>query len=329
MGINILKPKEEYVIEYPEAIEFAKKQSEIIWLPDEINVEKDIHSLKTTFTESEYHGIVSVLKLFTLYETRVGGDYWRDYLGSIFKRPELERMFSTFSFIELGVHAPFYNRINELLGLDTEEFYTSYTQDEVLANRMKWLSKRVSKREPILDILKSIGAFSMMEGAVLFSSFAFIKHFNSNGKNKLTNVNAGINFSANDEIIHSEAGAWLFRVLKKEAELDGMDLTELGPELLETARVIRDHECVIINKIFEKGSIEGITLKQLLHFVESRLNIVLNNLGYKNKAELKNPTYNPISDWFYNDLNSSTLHDFFISGGNDYNRNWSEKDFVW
>ena len=38
--INILKPKEEYVVEYPEALEFAKKQVGIIWTPDEVSVEK-------------------------------------------------------------------------------------------------------------------------------------------------------------------------------------------------------------------------------------------------------------------------------------------------
>lgn len=104
--INILKPKEEYVIEYPEAIVFAEEQSDIMWTAKEVSVEKDIHDLKTNFTEAEYHGIVSVLRLFTLYEVRVGDDYWKEYIGTIFKRPEFERLASTFSYMELGVHAP-------------------------------------------------------------------------------------------------------------------------------------------------------------------------------------------------------------------------------
>lgn len=105
-NIQILTPKSTYTIDYPQAIVFAKAQSEIFWLPDEIEVEKDIHDLKTNFTEAEYHGIVTVLKLFTIYELSVGNEYWKDYVSSVFPRPDIQRMASTFSFMELGVHAP-------------------------------------------------------------------------------------------------------------------------------------------------------------------------------------------------------------------------------
>ena len=272
----------------------------------------------------------STLKLFTLYELNVGNDYWQNYVSQVFPRPDIQRMAATFSYVELGVHAPFYNKINEVLGLDNEEFYNSYKEDEVLSNRMAWIGKRTEKRETVYDILKSVGIFSMIEGAILYSSFAFLKHFNSAGKNKLINVNAGINFSAIEETMHSQAGAWLFRTLLEEAEADGQLSTEqrelLVHELEDTARVILEHESIIIDKIFEKGNIKGVTENQLKHFVESRLDICLENLGF---TAIFKPTYNPISKWFYKDIESSTLHDFFSSTGNDYNRNWIEAKFKW
>lgn len=330
MAIRILTPKSEYITDYPVAIEFAKQQAEIIWFPDEIEVEKDLHDLKTNCTEAEYHGVISTLKLFTLYELNVGNDYWQNYISKVFPRPDIQRMAATFSFMELGVHAPFYNKINEVLGLDNEEFYNSYKEDAVLANRMAWIGKRTEKKDSVYDILKSVGIFSMIEGAILYSSFAFLKHFNSAGKNKLININAGINFSAIDETLHSQAGAWLFRTLLDESWLDGgislEDMTQLTSELESTARVILEHEAIIIDKIFEKGSIKGITENQLKHFVESRLDICLENLGFKG---IFKPVYNPIKSWFYKDLESSTLHDFFSSQGSDYNRAWSETKFKW
>lgn len=330
MAIRLLTPKSEYIVDYPVAIEFAKQQAEIIWFPDEIEVEKDLHDLKTNCTEAEYHGVISTLKLFTLYELNVGNDYWQNYISKVFPRPDIQRMASTFSFMELGVHAPFYNKINEVLGLDTEEFYNSYKEDEVLSNRMAWIGKRTEKRDTVYNILKSVGIFSMIEGAILYSSFAFLKSFNSAGKNIFTNINAGINFSAIDEGMHSAAGAWLFRTLLKEAENDGqvtsIFLEELTKELEDTARVILEHESIIIDKIFEKGHIKGITNKQLAHFVESRLDTCLENLGLK---EIFKPSYNPIAKWFFKDIESTTLHDFFSSTGNDYNRSWKEKSFKW
>jgi len=330
MTIRILTPKSEYTTDYPIAIEFAKQQAEIFWLPDEIEVEKDLHDLKTNFSESEYHGVISTLKLFTIYELSVGNDYWQNYVTKVFPRPDIQRMATTFAFMEIGVHAPFYNKINEVLGLDTDEFYNSYKEDAVLANRMAWIGKRTEKKDTVYNILKSVGVFSMIEGAVLYSSFAFLKHFNSAGKNKLININAGINFSAIDETLHSQAGAWLFRTLLQEAEEDGQlstaQLNLLNHELEDTAKVILEHESIIIDKIFEKGAIKGITENQLKHFVESRLDICVENLGFKG---IFKPTYNPIAKWFYKDLESSTLHDFFSSTGNDYNRNWIEGKFQW
>ena len=330
MAIRLLQPKSEYIVDYPVAIEFAKQQAEIIWFPDEIEVEKDLHDLKTNCTESEYHGVISTLKLFTLYELNVGNDYWQNYISQVFPRPDIQRMAATFSFMELGVHAPFYNKINEVLGLDNEEFFNAYKEDVVLTNRMAWIGKRTEKRHTVYDILKSVGIFSMIEGAILYSSFAFLKHFNSAGKNKLININAGINFSAIDETLHSQAGAWLFRTLLDEAVKDKQiteeEIKKLTLELEETTKVILEHEAVIIDKIFEKGSIKGITENQLKHFVESRLDICLENLGF---AGIYKPSYNPIKSWFYKDLESSTLHDFFSSQGSDYNRAWSEGKFKW
>jgi ribonucleotide reductase beta subunit family protein with ferritin-like domain len=52
----------------------------------------------------------------------------------------------------------------------------------------------------------------------------------------------------------------------------------------------------------------------------------MENLGFKS---IFKPSYNPIAKWFYKDLESSTLHDFFSSTGNDYNRNWIEGKFEW
>lgn len=330
MAIRLLEPKSTYTIDYKQAIEFAEQQASIFWLPSEIEVEKDLHDMKTNFSEAEYHGVVSTLKLFTIYELSVGNEYWRDYIGKIFPRPDIQRMANCFSYFELNVHAPFYNKINEVLGLDTDEFYLEYLKDPILKNRMEWIEKRVSKKDTLLDKLKSVGIFSMIEGAILYSSFAFLKHFNNVGKNKLVNVNAGINFSVNDESLHSQAGAWLYRTLLNEAVQDNQisesELNYLETELKDTAKIILDHESNIIEKIFEKGTIKGITDNQLIRFVESRLDICLKQLGYKS---IFKPTYNPIHDWFYKDLESTTLHDFFSSMGNDYSRDWKEKRFTW
>jgi ribonucleotide reductase beta subunit family protein with ferritin-like domain len=81
----------------------------------------------------------------------------------------------------------------------------------------------------------------------------------------------------------------------------------------------------VIQKIFEKGSIEGITDHQLLNFVKSRVNVCLQQLGY---GKLYEVSYNPIAKWFYKNINTVQFHDFFTGVGNSYNRDWDETKFV-
>ncbi len=316
------KKVDHYIFKYPEVAEMADIQNDIFWTWKEIDVEKDLHDLKTNFTESEYHGVVTTLKLFTLYEVIAGSEYWGGRFKRMFPRPEFQRLASCFSHFELNSHAPFYNRLNEVLGLNTEEFYTDYVNDPTLKERMDFVDSAVSSK----DDLFSLGVFSLVEGAVLYSSFAFLKHFQAEGKNKLVNVTAGINFSVRDEALHSDAGAYCYRLLKDESNLTEKQTENLESSILEAAETIREHEHRIVDMIFEKGKMEGITDVQMKNFIDSRVDLCLENLGIK---KIYKPSYNPVSKWFYDNINGGQFHDFFVKVGSEYNRDWEEKAFIW
>lgn len=318
--------KTSYTFDYPEALDFAQKQMSIFWTADEINVEKDIQDIRVNMTEAEAHGVITTLRLFTLYELVAGRDYWLGRVMRRFPRPDIERMAATFGFFELAVHAPFYNKINEALMINTDEFYMSYVDDPVLSDRMRFVEELVSGKSDLM----SLGAFSMIEGAVLYSSFAFLKHFQAKGKNKLMNVVRGINFSVRDENLHCLAGAWLFRRLMDEKlrafEIDEFDLSVLESNLRACAREVADHEFRIVDMIFEKGEMEGVTAEQMKTFVKSRVNLCLEQLGYAPEFEVSN---NIVGEWFYDNVNSVQLHDFFTGIGSSYNRDWDESRFTW
>jgi ribonucleotide reductase beta subunit family protein with ferritin-like domain len=103
--------------------EFTDKQLKIFWLPEEVNVEKDIQDVLVNFTPAEKHGVITTLKLFSLYETHAGDEWWGGRFKGMFDGVEWHRMASTFAMFELAVHGPFYNKINQLLHLDDENFY--------------------------------------------------------------------------------------------------------------------------------------------------------------------------------------------------------------
>ena len=164
---------------------------------------------------------------------------------------------------------------------------------------------------------------ALLEGVVLYSSFAFLKHFQSQGKNKILNIVRGINFSARDENLHSEASAWLFRTLEEEHPGTTAAAYKRIPVI---ASHVREHEHRIVDMIFERGKIDGITDVQMKHFIDSRINLVLRNLNHAPLYEVK---YNPIADYFYDSISGYIFNDFFSGQGREYSRDWSEAELTW
>jgi ribonucleoside-diphosphate reductase beta chain len=314
--------------ERQEPIEFADQQLKVFWLPDEIKVEKDIQDVLVNFTPAEKHAVITTLKLFSIYETHAGSEYWGGRFKNMFDGAEFHRMASVFSMFELAVHAPFYNKINQLLHIDTPEFYTSYLNDFVMKQRVEHIGEIIEHDDDLI----SLAAFSMVEGVILYSSFAFLKHYQSQGKNKLMNVVRGINFSVRDENMHSMGGAWAFKYkldqVKQTISPDSFEIYKAAIEYQVrcVAQKLYEHECQIIAKLFEQGEIKGITAHQLENFVQSRVNECLKQLGFAKEYDVK---YNPISEWFYKGINNYQFNDFFSGQGREYNRNWDSAGFIW
>lgn len=326
---RITQVKTTYTLnDYPEAIEYADTQNSVFWTHKEIEVEKCIQDILVNMSESERHGVLTVLKLFTKYELIVGNEYWGNKIKKWFPRPEIERMASCFAFFELNVHAPFYDKINKLLHLDTDEFYNSYVEDETLKARIDFVESALNTPDDasVEEKLYSLAVFALLEGGVLYSNFGFLKHFQSQGKNKIIEIVAGIDFSVRDENIHHEAGAWLFLTLLKEVQLSPEKIERLYARIYAAANILRDHEHRIADMIFEKGTMEGITRGQLKNFGDSRFDLCLQNLGLTPQFK---PASNPIGEWFYLGITVSKMHDFFNKVGNQYHREWNERRFTW
>lgn len=325
MLTRIQTPKTEFTVDYPEACEFTDQQAAVFWPHFEVKVHKDKQDILVNMTESESHGTITTLKLFSKYEAIIGNEFWINFVMKKFPRPaDIQPMAAMFGAMELAVHQKFYSTLNEELGLATDEFYNQYLEDEDLTARVEFLEDTLASK----DDLRALGCFTFGEGAILYSSFAFLKHFQSQGKNKLLNVVSGINFSARDENLHSEAAAWLFRTLLKEKKeavyIDQEFEDELKKDIYLAAETVMEHEKAIIKKIFEKGRIEGITDTQLEYFAQSRINLCLRNLGYENLYKVD---YNPVAEWFYKGINGYSMIDFFNSQGNQYQRDWDSEGF--
>lgn len=133
-----------------------------------------------------------------------------------------------------------------------------------------------------------------------------------------------------DENLHSIGGALAYRLLLNEKiqagliDLKGLD--ELREKIKAVAFEIYHHECQIIDKVFEKGEIRGISASSLRDFVRSRLNLCLSQLQVKEQFRVG---VNHIASWFYRDINALQFNDFFSGIGSNYSRDWNEDGFIW
>lgn len=303
-----------------QVVKFTDDQLHVFWTADEVKVEKDIQDVLTNFTEAEKHAVIETLRLFSIYETHVGDEFWGGRFKKMFDSADWHSMASVFSTFELAVHAKFYNKINELLYLNTPEFYQSYQQDEVLKQRIDHINQIVDNGDDAI----ALGGFCMVEGVILYSSFAFLKHYQSEGKNKLTNVVRGINYSVRDENLHAKASAYAFKVKTNSTNVD--EKQKIRDQLIVIAELLLEHEIALIARLFSKGKIEGITAHQLENFVKSRINECFIDMGLEAVHKVD---YNPIAAWFYKGINDYKFNDFFSGQGKEYHRNWDESAFVW
>lgn len=325
MKAQIRTKKTTYTVDYPQAIEAARRQFSTLWSAEELGVEKDENDVRTLMTEGERKGLITVLKLFTQYELEIGSEFWSGKFSRMFPRPDIQRAANAFAFTELNSHAPFYDLINKTLNLANDEFYNSWKEDSVLVDRIAFVEHYINTEHPY----SVLAAFSFMEGVVLYSSFAFLKSFNMSGHNLIPHIAAGIDISCKEEHSHFQFSSWTYRQLMLEETDLGLvtpkQKTELETMCHNLAKTVYDHEVRIIDKIFEFGGIRTITKEEILHFIRNRIDIVLKGL---NASPLFNDDPGVVSDWFYDALSTYKYSDFFNNNNIQYVRNWSKSDLV-
>lgn len=319
---QIETPTDSYVCRYPWAVDKAIEQQSIFWPAEELGVEDDEQDFRTKLNKAELHGIITAQSILTQYELLIGGEeFWGGKIAKLFPRPEIQRMCAVFTNVELNSHAPFYNIGNEVMGNATDEFYTQWKRDPILSERISYIHQIADSN----DALEVTAAVAFLEGAVLFSAFGFFKGFNSRGYNFIPHFVSGIDGSAKDENLHSLASAMLFQQCKQERIQEGnhteAEDSRLNSIIQSMAFVIAEHEKRINAHLFEVPGNRVITLEELNHFTEDRINVVLGRLGQPPMFDRQSGT---VSTWFYDQLSTVKIPDFFAATQLQYTRNWAK-----
>ena len=97
------------------------------------------------------------------------------------------------------------------------------------------------------------------------------------------------------------------------------DDKKLRESIWKMAEMLYLHESRIIDLMFEIPGNRVTTKEELLEFVRDRINIVLERLEM---PLMFNQEPGLISGWFYNQLNTVKVPDFFAGTQIQYRRNW-------
>lgn len=321
MLTRIQTPTDSYTRHYPRIVEFANKQlEEQLWFSSEMKVELDRMQLLYELSPEQLHAVKTVLTFFVRYELSVG-DMWKK-IAEIFPRPEVKLAASVVEMTERAVHAEFYNQPNQQLGLDTDEHYLAYTKDPELKERADWIGKLLSSEDEILGVI----IFSMIETAILFSSFAILKSFQSNGYNMIPVIARGTNQSAIDEDLHGIISAEIINTYYNELGTTLKDDKVRYDQVLKAVDYAYEHESRIIDIAIPADTFNSVPKQEYKEFVKKRLNVYLNRLGLPDRFEVGECS---ITDWFELNTYAYKVVDFFTPGmGMEYESSWDEHGFV-
>lgn len=321
MLTRIQTPTDSYTRYYPRIVELANKQlEEQLWFSSEMKVELDRMQLLYELSPEQLHAVKTVLTFFVRYELSVG-DMWKK-IAEIFPRPEVKLAASVVEMIERAVHAEFYNQPNQQLGLDNDEHYLAYTKDPELKERADWIGQLLTSEDEILGVI----IFSMIETAILFSSFAILKSFQSNGYNMIPVIARGTNQSAIDEDLHGIISAEIINTYYNELGTTLKDDKIRYDQVLTAVDYAYEHESRIIDIAIPGDTFNSVPKQEYKEFVKKRLNVYLNRLGLPDRFVVGECS---ITDWFELNTYAYKVVDFFTPGmGMEYESSWDEYGFV-
>lgn len=320
---QIETPTDSYVARYHWAEEMAIQQQSLFWPAEELGVEEDANDFKINLNAAEKHGVLTAQAIITQYELMIGGnEMWGNKISKLFPRPEIQRMCACFANVELGSHAPFYAIGNKVIGNHTDEFYSSWKNDPVLAKRIAFIDQFASSE----DALEATAALTFLEGATLFSILGFFKGANSRGFNFISHFVAGIDGSTKDENFHSIASSNLFNQCKEERIKAGNHSkaqdSVLRDNIYHMAVTAYEHDLLIIEKMFEIPGNRFIKKEEIIEFMQDRINVCLIRLGMPVMFDRKQEGM--VSSWFYDQLSTVKVPDFFSNTQLQYTRNWAK-----
>ncbi|WP_224488637.1 ribonucleotide-diphosphate reductase subunit beta [Robertkochia flava] len=300
--------------EYPGILDFTDAINRSFWVHSEVDFTADVQDFHAYLSEGEKDIVKKSLLAIAQIEVAV-----KSFWGDLYKhlpKPEFNGLGSTFAECEFR-HSQAYSRLLEVLGYNDE--FSKVIETPAIKNRIAYLSEALEHtraRDP-KDYATSLILFSILiENVSLFSQFAIVLSFNR-FKGVMKNVSNIIAWTSVDEQIHANAGIYIINRIREEfPEYFNEELTAKLTRIVKKSIAAEEE---ILNWIFENGSLEQISKKNLMDFMKFRLDESLEKIGLPKLYEISQKEYQPML-WFEEEVFANSLDDFFARRPVDYTK---------
>lgn len=282
------------------------------WTHREFTFKSDIQDFKTKLTKEEQEVVKRAVLLISQIEVAIKS-YW-SYIGKLLPKPEIADMGAVFGGVEV-IHSRAYSQILEKLDLNDE--FNEILKEEVVQNRVKYLSKYVNKiyKNDRKNILYSLVLFTLFtEATSLFSQFYCILGFNrfNNLFKDIANI---VQYTSKEENLHMEGGIALINEIKKEHPELFDD--EMMDKIYEETKEAFEAEKNLIKWILDGYENDFLSEDILEKYIKYRYNECLSKIGVNKPFKLKQEEIDKFI-WMEEEILAPAMTDFFHKKPIDY-----------
>lgn len=297
----LLDKRDNYLpFEYPEVQPFIDKIQHSYWLHSEVNFDSDV--LEFSRLNPQQQGIMKRAML-AISQIEVSVKSFWGSLYTIFPKPEINNLGSVNAESEVR-HSDTYSRLLTLLGFEDE--FQTFLDDKTARDRFNWLSK--PRNNSPENVVYNIAVFSiLMENVSLFSQFLIMLSYRRH-LGVMKNIANGVGWTAQDETVHYECGAWL--VNKMRQEYPSIEAGGFSDKMRNVSIEALNHEIKMIDYILGGDELDFLSRAAIIEFVKDRLNKSLRGLNLEPVFDCDEQLLLQ-TEWFYQLINGTNHRDFF------------------